>query len=617
MPRRKTRPENVPLWRRLTSRETFTILKRLLSDHMVEHKYLYGVALFWMAIGAGATSAVALMTRSMVNSVLVAGDRGAVFWLSIGVMATFVVRGIALYFEQSTMANIQVSMRAGIERRQFASIIRTNFRSLEGKNPAQLANNALRNARAATSLINLVSTNIIKNALTLVGLAGVMFFQDPVLTIVTLLAAPFVLMRLSGLTDRIRNLSSQEHDLETGIAGGFAEAIHGNAVIKSFQLEDTLDEQMNRAIDAKRERGIQLRRLIALANPLMESLGGILIGLFILYAGWQTMHGGRTPGEFAAFLTAFLLAYQPARRLAGSNLEMQHLLMPVTRMYQEIDLDEVEDLTVDPNAPKVSNGSIAFRDVTFEYTKDNPGIRDVSFDIPSGTRVALVGRSGAGKSTTAKLLLGVLGEYEGTIAIGGEDIASMPLSRLRASIACVMQQTFLFEGTIRDNIACGRQGATDGDIEEAARLAGVSEFAQSLKEGLDTHIGSGGARLSGGQAQRIAIARALIKHSPILLFDEPTSALDPATEQEMSLHNIEGLKDKTVVTISHRLSTIRDYDLVIVLARGAVVGIGTHEALLAENAEYQKLFGERDGPVRRRRTREERQRRRAKRERLG
>jgi ABC-type multidrug transport system fused ATPase/permease subunit len=324
---------------------------------------------------------------------------------------------------------------------------------------------------------------------------------------------------------------------------------------------------------------------------MMDVFAGLVIGAFIVYAGWQTLNYGKTPGEFMAFIAAFLLAYEPAKRLAGFQVQLQRQLVAVNRMY---DLLDSKDL-VPAEPPKVPGfrptlGHLRFEDVSFEYVSKSPVLHNISFEVRPGQNVALVGRSGAGKSTVFNLILGIYRRYRGSITIDGVELSDTSLAELRSGIAYVSQDTFLFSGTVRDNIRFGRRDATDEAIVEAAAAANALGFIEALPEGFDTIIGNSEGVLSGGERQRIAIARALVKNAPLLLLDEATSALDGETERAVKNAESHLVRGRTTVTIAHRLSTIQEADMIVVLDRGRVVGQGTHAELVASNATYQSLF---------------------------
>jgi ATP-binding cassette subfamily B protein len=323
----------------------------------------------------------------------------------------------------------------------------------------------------------------------------------------------------------------------------------------------------------------------------METLGGIVVGCFIIYASWQSLGHGRSPGEFMAFIMAFLFAYEPAKRLAGFNVTFQRKLAAVNRMYKLLDQTE-PDWTDQKNTIPLGNirGELEFTDVVFGYVKKKPFLHGVSFKVSPGETLAIVGRSGSGKTTIANLILRLISPDSGNITLDGVDIGKVAFDELRKAVSLVSQDVFLFENTIRDNIRDGRPTASDDEIEEAARLSNVLEFADNLPAGLDTMVGPNAMNLSGGQKQRIAIARALLKASPVIIFDEATSSLDGESERTIINAQMRLSKDRSLIVVAHRLSTIRAADRIILLDDGYVIASGTHEELEQSSDLYRSLF---------------------------
>jgi ATP-binding cassette, subfamily B, bacterial MsbA len=366
--------------------------------------------------------------------------------------------------------------------------------------------------------------------------------------------------------------------------------VHGAVIVKAFNLNPYMSGRMNQAIAALEQRANKMNRLQARTGPLMETLGGISIGLVTLYSGWATIVGGHTPGDFMAFITAFLLAYEPAKRLARLHVNLEASMIGVQAIFGI--LDKAPDRTEVSAGPPLAftSGTIEFRDVTFAYRPDTPVLNGLNFRIESDSKVALVGPSGGGKTTMLALIPRLYDVDSGAVTIDGQDLRDVTAESVRRHVALVSQDTFLFGGTVRENIRIGRLDASDAEVEAAGRDAHAHDFIAALSHGYDTSVGENGVQLSGGQRQRIAIARALLKGAPIILLDEATSALDSESERQVQLALDRLMEGRTIIAIAHRLSTILNADHILVIDAGRIVEEGTHRELLAKGGLYESLY---------------------------
>jgi ABC-type multidrug transport system fused ATPase/permease subunit len=555
-------------------------------------------SLVWMAVGAVTTALLAWLMRALADLVFGEPDFAAVWGIAGAVLAIFLVRAAAVYFEQTGLGAIRTRIVSDFQKRQFDALVHSPLALFDQRSAAKAAGFTQHCARAAAGAFMLITTNLIKNLLTLVALGTVMVMQAPTLSAVTLVVAPAAFFAIRSMAGRIRRIARQEAELTAGATAAFTDALSGIAVIKAFRLEPVMKARIAAVVDQLERRSNKLNRVVAMSGPIMEGLGGVAIALLLVYAGWEAMQLGRTPGEFAAFLTAFLLAYQPARRLAQFNLELSRQLVAVDALYRLIETgDHERDVAGPPAQTLPPSAAIEFRDVSFRYGRKLAGLRSVSFRIDAGSKVAIVGRSGSGKSTLARLLLRLAEPRAGAILFDGQPIAGLSRHIVRDMVSYVSQEVSIFDGTIAENIGFGRIDASEAEVHAAAEAARVTEFASALPEGLDTRLGSGAPTLSGGQRQRIAFARALLKDAPIMLFDEATSGLDSGTEFELQEASALRNREKTVIVISHRLSTIRTCDRIIVLDRGEVAGIGGHEDLLETCPAYRHAFGSQSVPA--------------------
>jgi ATP-binding cassette subfamily B protein len=445
-------------------------------------------------------------------------------------------------------------------------------------------------ANAIREVLNMLIVSLGRDFLTLMGLVAVMVSQAPILSIVAFVAGPIAILGVARLIKRIRTYATSEFQLATRTIQIIQEAVHGAKIVKAFNLGGHMSDQMDEAVRAVEARANKIARLQARTSPLMEALGGISVGLVMAYAGWSTIRGSQTPGEFMAFATAMLLAYEPAKRLARLHVNLGASLIGVQMMFDLLDTPSSRTEMSVGRELNFRDGFIEFRHVGFAYRPNEPVLHDVSFEIAQNKRVALVGPSGGGKSTIFSLIARLYDVTAGEILIDGQDIRSVSAESVRSRISFVSQDTYLFSGTVRDNIRIGRLDAGDDEVVDAARQAHADEFISALPAGYDSTVGENGVQLSGGQRQRIAIARAIVKNSPIILLDEATSALDSESEKHVQ-QALELLAEgRTIVAIAHRLSTVLHADQIIVVDRGRIVARGTHSELLAMGDLYERLY---------------------------
>jgi len=445
-------------------------------------------------------------------------------------------------------------------------------------------------AAATRGLLDLVAVSLGRDLLTLVGLIAVMVIQDPLLSIIILIAGPLAALLIRKMGQLIKKGAQVEAVATAATIGIVRETSQGARIIKSFQLEGMLRNQMFGAIKTLEVTANKIAKVRAGVNPLIEVLGGLSVAGVIAYAGWQTTLGIETPGHLFAFITALLLAADPARRLARFHLQMKAFAVPVGLMFEIIDAPAAESKEVLGSPLRVEKGQVRFDHVSFAYAPGKSVLRNISFVAEGGEMTALVGPSGGGKTTIFSLLQGFWKPNSGDIFIDGQSLNATALASWRHNIALVSQDVFLFEGTIRDNIVAARPGASEDELRAAARAACADEFIEMLPAGYDTPVGELGNLLSGGQRQRISIARAFLKDAPILLLDEPTSALDSEAEQKIQLALVELMHGRTTIVIAHRFATVLRAQRIHVIEGGSIVESGTHEELLKSGDCYARLY---------------------------
>ncbi len=570
---------------------TLALLKRMLREHGRDFGPKYAVAFFFMAVFAGCTSATAWLMRDVINKIFVEKSTDALFWIPIIIVPLFVVKGFASYYQEVTLARIGNRLVAATQKRMFDHLLKMDVGYFQRTPSGDLITYITQNANAVREMLNLIAVSVGRDLLTLIGLVIVMISQSPAMAVLSVIGGPFAAFGLKKLVKRIQKAARSEVLSVTTIVGTVREASQGVRIVKSFQLEDVLRARMAGGIDAVERLGNKIVSVQARVNPMIDTLGGVAVALVVLYAGSRSIWHGETPGQFFAFITALLLAADPARRLSRVHVQLAATTVGVRMMYDLIDQPAKEDETAAGKPPlTVSSGQVEFKNVSFGYEPVKLVLRELDMTIPAGRTTALVGTSGAGKTTIFSLLQKFWAPDSGAILIDGQSLDDVALASLRSQVALVSQDVFLFEGSIRDNIAAGRRDATDEQIFAAARAAHADAFILGLPRGYATSVGELGSQISGGQRQRISMARAFLKDAPIVLLDEPTSALDSETEQliQMSLKQLTSAR--TTIVIAHRLATVMEADVIHVIDDGRVIESGTHVELIRRGGLYANLY---------------------------
>lgn len=573
---------------------TIALVSRLFAENYRENLGTFGLAIICMALASASTAAFAWLMRDVVNDIFTSHKTGVILILSIAVIAISAIKGFAAYGQAITLGRIGNRIAANYQRRLVDKFLTFGLDFFTTTHSSNLMVRVTRGARSPAGAIMLVSTSLGRDLLTLVALAGVMVIQDPLMSLIAFAMGPFAILGVRRMIVSIKKLAEEEMSAFAQVIAATQEAIRGIRIVKGFTLEPKVREDVDDAVSGAELRANKINAIRSSSHPLMESLGGITIGLVILYAGWQTTTAGKTPGEFVAFMAAFLLAYEPFKRLARLNVTLQLNLRMVRMIYEILDSTEEEKDVDGAIELEAVAGLVTASGINFGYKEDIPVLKDVTIRAEPGKVTALVGPSGAGKSTLVSLMQRFYMPWSGSIEIDGHDIQNVTLGSLRRNISFVSQDTYLFSGTVQENIALGRLGATEAEIRDAANAANATDFILDLPDGFDTDMGENGATLSGGQRQRIAIARAVLRDAPILLLDEATSALD--TESERLIHSaIKRLMvGRTTIVVAHRLSTIAEADRTYLMDDGKIIASGRHAELLETSGLYQILFGTRD-----------------------
>jgi subfamily B ATP-binding cassette protein MsbA len=569
---------------------TYWLVKRLVRNYVIDQWARLAMAILCMILAAATTAGFTQVVKPIIDDIFVAQRSEMLFPVAAFAMAIFAAKGLSSYGEGVLMSRVGLEIVARIQEQLYEKLVRQDLSFFNVTSPGTLVSRFINDANMLRNAVAQTLTGVGKDLLTAAALAGVMFHEDWLLALVAFLAFPLAVFPIVRIGKRMRKVS-RNAQVQTGtLATVLDESFQGIRYVKAYAMEDYETQRAGKAV---RElfsiafKGAKVRNAL---HPIMEMLGGGAVVGVVIYGGHLVVSGAKTPGSFFAFIFALLLAYEPVKRLARLNTNLQEGLAAAARIFELIDMEpELKDAP-DAKPLQVEQGRIELRDVHFSYNEDAKALHGVTIEAPAGKRVALVGASGSGKTTVLNLVPRFYDIDEGSVTIDGQDVRSVTMRSLREKISLVSQEILLFDDTIRANIAYGKPDANDEEVERAARNAGAHEFIARLPQGYATLVGPRGSKLSGGQRQRIAIARAMIKNAPILLLDEATSALDTESERYVQQALDDLMVGRTSIVIAHRLSTIVDADRIYVMDGGRIVENGSHSELLAKGGAYARLY---------------------------
>jgi len=568
------------------------VVRRVLSENGREYLPQYMFAIGCLLAIAATTAFSAWIMRDVVDEIFYRRRADLIAIICGAIALTFVIRGVALYGQAVVLAKIGNNLVARYQQRLFDHLMKLGVGFFSETRSAHLAAQINQNVNGIRDLLSLTITSVARDAVSLLALVGVMIWQDWVLSAIALLIGPPLVYTVNYLMRRLRRVTRESVEVNSRLIGAMQEATQGITIVKAFTMEGLLSQKLAALIGHAEEQANKIARVSERLSPIAEMLAGFAVAGVIGYAGYRALYGNQPPGAVFSFITALLLAYDPARRLARSQVTLERSLVNARMIYEILDLEPQQGDASGALPLKVGSGEVRFDHVGFAYGEGTPVLDDVSFTAAAGKTTAIVGGSGAGKTTLIALLQRFYDVGRGSIAVDGQDIAGVTKQSLRGSIAYVSQQPYLFEGTIRDNIRYGRPEATDAEVEQAAKIAQADEFIRLQPHGYETAVGENGLTLSGGQRQRLSIARAIVRNAPILVLDEATSALDNESEARVQAALAEVMKNRTTIVIAHRLSTVINADHIVVLAHGQLVEEGTHRQLIADpHGVYARFHG--------------------------
>ena len=569
---------------------TLPLLRRLVREAVAPYSGRLFLAVLFMVAVAATTAGLAWLMDPVVNRVFIERREDLLWPVGGAVLAMFTLKGLATYGQTLLMTGVGQSVLMDMQNRLFQHLMTQDLAFFQRQSTGSLMSRFTTDIGMMRQAVSTALTGIGKDTLSVVFLVCVMFYQDWLLATVAFVVFPVTVIPISTLGHKLRHVTADTQSQTGTFMTLLQQTFTGMRLIKTYRMEGY--EAQRAAGLAANIRNLILRaeRVKAMASPLMETVGGVAVTIVIVYGGWRVIQDTTSAGAFFSFLTALLMAYRPMKALANLNAQMQEGLAGAERLFTLLDTPPGLSQHPDAKPLTISGATIRFDNVSFAYQDDKMALQGASLEVPAGKTTALVGPSGAGKTTILNLIPRFFDCNEGVVSIDGQDIRLVKLDSLRANVGLVTQDVVLFDDTIRTNIRFGNPSASDSEIEAAARAAGASDFILELPMGFETLVGERGESLSGGQRQRIAIARALLKDAPILLLDEATSALDSETEQQVKKAMDVLRQDRTTIVIAHRLATVQDADLIHVVVDGGVVESGNHKDLIDRNGVYARLY---------------------------
>ena len=567
------------------------IIKRLYKSYTKKYLKNIVIAFLFSILLAGSTSSVAYLLDPAIKKLFIEQNQSMIILIPSLIVLAFAIKGASLYLARVIMIGVSEEVKKDIQNDIFSSLLKADTQTIDDKHTGKFIANLTNDVHLITNLLSTVVLNLFKDSLTLIGLLSVMFYQNWKLSLIAIIMIPLASIAAKSLGKRISKVSNQQMNRAGVLTSYLVEMFKNHKIIKIFQKENYEQERAFNFIDNLKESTKKISIVFVRASPIMEFLTGIMIAFLIFYAAKLVSKNELEVNNFFSFLAAMMLAYQPVRSLATLNISVQQGITGAKRVLPII--DDIPEISQQLNAKNLDleTGTIEFKNVSFKYPKtDKKILNSISLNFAGKKMTALVGHSGAGKSTILNLIPRFYDINDGEIRIDGQSIYGCSINSLRRNLSLVSQDTTLFDDTIKNNIAYANLEASQKEIEDAANLSFASEFIEKLPDKFETLIGENGVRLSGGEKQRLSIARAILKKSSIILLDEATSSLDAETEDKIQKAINFLTKGRTTIVIAHRLSTILNSDRIYVVDRGEINGEGKHEELLKTSEVYKNFY---------------------------
>ena len=568
------------------------LIKRIFRTQVKRHLTQFIIIFLFIIISALATSAVAWLLDPAIKKIFIEKNRTLLVIIPALIILAFVIKSISTYIIRIKTIKISFNIIKNIQILMADKILKSDTSFIISKHSGKFISNFTNDTQILLNVINGIAITSVKEFVTLIALLGLMFYQNWQLSILAIIMIPVAAFFSKKFGKRMKKFVNQSLQASEVFTKFLSEILKSTTVIKIFQKEDKELDNFKNVIEDRVEKMTQVERTRLGATPIMETITGIAIAIVVFAGGYLSIKDEIEVGSFFSFLTALMLAYQPVRALASVNIGINEGLIAAKRIYEL--LDNQNNISNDPkkNNLVIKNKNIAFENVSFIYPDGTQALRNITFSIKGGSTIALVGKSGSGKSSFINLIPRFYNVSEGKISIDEQNINEVNLSSLRKEIALVSQETVLFDDTVEANIRYGRLDASKEEVLAASKNAAADEFIRELPNGYSTIIGENGVKLSGGQKQRISIARAMLKNSSIILLDEATSALDSESETKIKYAVDNLIKNRTTIIIAHRLSTIKNANKILVLSDGKLVSEGTHNELIEKSELYKKLYNQ-------------------------
>ena len=567
------------------------IIKRLYREYTKKFVPKILLSVFFSLIVAGSTASIAWLLDPAIKKIFIDKDQTLIYAIPLAIMLAFSLKGISLYYAKIILIKVGNEITKIIQLKIMKSLIKADSETVDKKHSGKFISHITYDVGMITKLVSTVILNLTKDSLTLIGLLGVMFYQNWRLAIFAIIMIPLASIAARSLGKRIGKVTVEAADRTGALTSYLLEIFKNHKIIKIFQKEPYEFKRTENFIDELKNKVIKIETVLVRASPIMESLTGIMIAGLIFYSGKLILKQELDINNFFSFLAAMMLAYQPVRSLATLNMGLNQGLQAAKRVLPIIDLENKIKEKENCKNLNLTNAEINFENVNFKYNEEEKKVlNSINLDITGGEMTSLVGHSGAGKSSILNLIPRFYDCESGDVKIDSQSIYDLKIDSLRSNISLVNQDVTLFDDTIKNNIAYAKLDASDNEIFQAAKLSFCDEFINKLPNKFDTFIGENGYRLSGGEKQRLSIARAMLKKSKIILLDEATSSLDAETESKIQEAINLLTKDRTTLVIAHRLSTIMNSKKIYVVDEGKIIAQGNHQELLQKSKTYKNFY---------------------------